>query len=177
MKIALVGVSGSGKSTLGKKLSIEKSLPYFELDAFFHNKDWVPTPDAEFKAKVESIVKENPSGWIIDGNYLSKLGGLVLDQADVVIWFNLPRRIVMYRIIKRSLYRAFTRQQLWNGNREKLKNFMSRDPEINVILWAWSQYLNYQSTFESQKAKARISQKWIEVRNQSEVWTILGSNQ
>ena len=176
MKIALVGISGSGKSTLGKKLSKERSLPYFELDSFFHNKGWVPTPAREFKEKVEAILRSNPNGWIIDGNYLSKLDGLVLSQADVVIWFNLPRRVVMYRIIKRSALRAIRRQKLWNENRERLRDFMSRDPDINVILWAWTQYKNFQSIFQAQKANASSTQKWIEIRNESKTWTILGSN-
>ena len=177
MKFALVGITGSGKSTLGKKLSAETSLPYFELDGFFHNKDWVPTPIPEFKAKIEEILNENPTGWIIDGNYLSKLDGLVLDQADVVIWFNLSKRVVMYRIIKRSLHRVITRKRLWNGNRETLRTLVHPNPDINVVLWAWSQYKNFQSIFAAHKVRAKSSQKWIELTKRSETWTILGSNQ
>ncbi|MEN9923084.1 MAG: hypothetical protein RIS09_598, partial [Actinomycetota bacterium] len=59
-------------------------------------------------------------GWIIDGNYMGKIGDLVLQQADVVVYFNLPKRVVLYRVIKRSLKRSIFRQELWNGNRERL---------------------------------------------------------
>jgi len=42
----------------------------------------------------------------------------------------------MSRVIRRSLGRAATRRQLWNGNRESFKNLLSRDPEENIIRWA-----------------------------------------
>ena len=41
------------------------------------------------------------------------------------------------RVILRSLKRVITREELWNGNRERWRNLVSRDPERNIIVWAW----------------------------------------
>lgn len=130
MKISIVGNSGSGKTTLAKKLSIELDLPRMELDGLFHQANWTNPTDEEFKNMVGDFIKnQNGSGWVIDGNYQSKLGDLVLKHADVVIWFNLRKRLVIYRLIKRSITRSISRTVLWNGNRESLLNLFKLNPE------------------------------------------------
>jgi hypothetical protein len=42
----------------------------------------------------------------------------------------------MWRVIRRSVARAVLRQELWNGNRERARDWLS--PE-HPIRWAWSQ--------------------------------------
>ena len=37
----------------------------------------------------------------------------------------------------RTIRRAVTREQLWNGNREPLRNFTRWAPEENIIRWTW----------------------------------------
>jgi hypothetical protein len=54
-----------------------------------------------------------------------------------VVWLDLPRHTVMRRIIWRSFRRALGRTELWNGNRERWRNFFSLDKEESVIAWAW----------------------------------------
>lgn len=49
-----------------------------------------------------------------------------------------PKAIVMYRVIKRSLKRIFTQEELWAGNRESIKKtFFSKQ---SIILWSWQTY-------------------------------------
>jgi len=49
----------------------------------------------------------------------------------------------MRRIVFRTVRRALTREELWNGNREPLSNFYRWNPERNVIRWAWVKYPQY----------------------------------
>ncbi len=59
---------------------------------------------------------------MVDGAYRGKLGDLVLERADTVVWLDLPRRVWLPRLVLRTLRRALTREELWNGNRESLWN-------------------------------------------------------
>ena len=58
--------------------------------------------------------------WVIDGSYRGKLGDLVLDHADTVVWLDLPRRVWLTRLVVRTLRRIDHARGLWNGNRESL---------------------------------------------------------
>jgi adenylate kinase family enzyme len=167
MKIALMGCSGSGKSTLAARLESQLGYPWIELDSYFHQANWQPKDSQVFKDEIEGILKESEEtagGWIVDGNYLSKLDELVVTQADTVIWFHLPKRIVMYRTIKRSLLRALTRKELWNGNRESFRNLLRRSPERNIIRWSWTQYDGYVETLSALAKNAPADQRWIEIK-------------
>ena len=46
----------------------------------------------------------------------------------------------MRRIVWRSFRRAAGRVELWNGNRERWRNFFTLDKEESVIAWAWQTY-------------------------------------
>ena len=138
-RVSVVGSSGAGKSTLARALATRLGVPYVELDAFMHQPGWQARPDAEFM----SAVDEATSGpaWVVDGNYRRfVVEGPVWKRADTVVWLDLPKRTVMRQVIARTVRRAITREVLWNGNREPLSNFLSRDPDDNIILWTWVKY-------------------------------------
>ena len=62
------------------------------------------------------------AAWVIDGSYRSKLGDLVLEGADTVVWLDLPRRVWLPRLVARTVRRVLTGEELWNGNHESLRN-------------------------------------------------------
>lgn len=109
-------------------------MPHLELDAVFHQPNWTPLPDDEFRRRVAAFT--SAPGWVVDGNY-SAVQDIVWSRADTVVWLDLPRGRAMRRLIWRTVRRAAVRQRLWNGNRESFRNALSRDPEISVIRWAW----------------------------------------
>jgi hypothetical protein len=116
-KVAVIAsASGNGKTTLGRELARRLDLPFLELDALVHGPGWAETPDDVLRAQVEPVVASD--GWVIDGTYRRKLGDLVLEAADVVVWLDLPVRIWLPRLLRRTLRRMRGREQLWNGNRE-----------------------------------------------------------
>ena len=118
-KVAVIAsASGNGKTTLGRELARRLDVPLVELDPLAHGPGWVETPSDELRAKVEPIVASD--GWVIDGTYHGKLGDLVLRAADVVVWLDLPMRIWLPRLIRRTARRIRGREQLWHGNRESL---------------------------------------------------------
>ncbi|WP_278260541.1 hypothetical protein [Nocardia sp. AG03] len=78
----------------------------------------MPLPPEEFRAAVTEQIA--PESWVADGAYHGKLGSLVWERADTVVWFDLPKPQVMAQIVRRSVRRVLTREELWNGNREWL---------------------------------------------------------
>ena len=167
-----MGCSGSGKSTLAARLESQLGYPWIELDSYFHQANWQPKDSQLFKGEIEHILKESEKsagGWIVDGNYGSKLETLVSARADVVIWFNFSKSKVMYRVVKRSLKRVFTRQKLWNGNREQIVNLLKWDPEYNILRWSWTQFDNYRESLSKSALEAPAEQKWIEITSAKDI--------
>ena len=82
-----------------------------------------------------------------DAENASKVGDIVLGRADTCVWLDLPRRVVMPRIIRRTLRRGLTREELWNRNRESVRYWFDRDPETNIILWSWKQVDVYREQY------------------------------
>lgn len=143
-RVAVVGNSGSGKSTLAARLAREIGAPHIELDAIRHQAGWVELPDAELVREVDQ--RTRGERWVVDGNYAA-VRALVWSRADTVVWLDPPRRVVMKRIILRTLRRLLLGVELWNGNRERWANLTSIDPERSVVAWAWHQHHRYASLY------------------------------
>ena len=114
-------------------LAARLGVPFHELDALNHGPGWTEATAAELRARVEPLVA-GPA-WVIDGSYRGKLGDLVLAHADTVVWLDLPRRVWLPRLLWRTTRRIVLRQELWNGNRETLRNaFWGRESLFGYAL-------------------------------------------
>jgi adenylate kinase family enzyme len=149
-RVSVVGTSGSGKTTVGAALAARLGADFLELDSVFHQPGWVPLPREEFRRRVAAAVAGQR--WVIDGSYSSQVRDLVWARADTVVWLDLPRRTIMRRIIWRSFRRALVRKELWNGNRERWRNFFSLDKEESVIAWAWQTHAATRAKLEAAMA-------------------------
>lgn len=155
-RVSVVGNSGSGKSALARQVADRLGVPYIELDAIHHLPGWTPIDPGEFRALLDEITACD--GWVIDGNYRTLVvDGPVWQRADTVAWLDLPRRVVMRQVIGRTVRRAITREELWNGNREPWANFVRWDPERNIIRWSWTQHRKYQERFGSAMSDVRYA--------------------
>lgn len=136
-RVIVVGIAGSGKSTLAARLAARLGVPHVELDALYWQDNWSPRPVAEFRDVVELATRDG--GWVVDGNY-TRAHDVHWPRADTVVFLDYPRHLVMLRIVRRSLWRALARTVLWNGNRERWRNLLSRDPAVSVIAWSWTEH-------------------------------------
>lgn len=157
----------SGKTTVGRKLADALGVPFYELDAINHQAGWVELDAAELRRRVEALVAQ--PAWVIDGTYRSKLGDLVPAHADTVVWIDLPRRVWLPRLVRRTFVRLLLRQELWNGNRESLRNVLfSRD---SLIAYALRTEPRHRQRYPRELAHCRVAR----LRTQREVDAFLRS--
>jgi len=132
----ITSASGNGGTTFARALAERLRVPFVELDALNHGPGWVEATPEELHARVAPIVATD--GWVIDGSYRGKLGDLVLDRTDVVVWLDLPVRVWLPRLLRRTFGRIVRKEELWRGNRETLRGtFVGRDA---LIPWSLRHY-------------------------------------
>ena len=166
-RVSVVGCPGAGKSTLARRLATLLGVPYVELDAIFHQPDWEDMPRDEFRARVGDVA--GTDAWVVDGNY-TVVRDLVWARADTAVWLDLPRPVVMRRVVARTIRRAVTREQLWNGNREPLTNFYRLDPNENIIRWAWVKHPEYAARYRAaMDDPANAHLEFVRLRSQSDI--------
>ena len=129
----IASASGNGKTTIGKELAARLEVPFVELDSLVHGPNWTEISDEGLRELLEPIVAGD--GWIIDGSYHRKIGTLVLDAADTVVWLDLPIRIWLPRLVRRTHRRIRERERLWNDNRESLRTaYWGRESLVGYAL-------------------------------------------
>lgn len=126
------GTSGAGKSTMAARIGKALNVPYTEMDALYHGPDWIPNPD--FLQVVKAFSSE-PS-WVCEYQY-DVARPLLAQQADLMVWLDLPTPLVMWQLTRRTVLRRLRSQELWNGNREAPLRTFWTDPE-HVVRWAWA---------------------------------------
>ena len=121
MKILVMGYSGAGKSTLAKELGKRYDCPVLHLDTVYFQENWVEREAAEAEDQVSRFLDEH-ADWVIDGNYLGRFAyERRCREADWIIQLLLPRRVCLYRAVKRYLQnRGRTRESMAPGCREKI---------------------------------------------------------
>jgi adenylate kinase family enzyme len=141
-RIVVIGTSGSGKTTLARQLAQKLGVPHIEMDALHWEPNWKEADSAIFRERVEAAT--SAPQWTIDGGY-SRVRPIVWGRANMVVWLDYPRHVVMRRLMWRTVRRTVIRQELWNGNRESFrKAFFSKN---SILLWGWNTHARNRRNF------------------------------
>jgi adenylate kinase family enzyme len=159
-RILVKGGSGAGKSTLARELARALDLPWVELDALHHGPSWTAASADELRAKVLRALDDS-RGWVVDGNYDSKLGTMVTDRAQIIVWLDMPLAVKLWRLAQRTARRIILNEELWNGNRETVRGALWGEDAL--FAWAvrshfrhrrgWPEYLAGRSIVRLRKAR------------------------
>lgn len=114
-RIVVIGTTSSGKSTLAKQLAEKIGGDYIELDALYWEPNWVAAELEVFRKRVETATSSQV--WVVAGNY-RRVRDLIWPKAQAVIWLDYSLPFLFWRLLKRTIRRWRTQEELWNGNRE-----------------------------------------------------------
>lgn len=154
-RIVIIGGTGAGKTTLARQLAARLGYPHLEIDAFHWEANWTETPTPLLRERISEAIAADQ--WVMDGNY-SKVRDLVWGRADTIIWLDYPLWLSLWRLAGRTAHRLFSREELWNGNREQWRTVFSRD---SLFIWAFKSYRRHKRTYtqlfrEPEQAHLRV---------------------
>jgi adenylate kinase family enzyme len=151
MRVVVIGTSGAGKTTISEQIADRFGIPLVELDALNWRPGWEAlsqTDPARFLADVEAAT--SGPGWVVAGNYLMARH-IVWARATHLVWLDYSKAVVMRRVLRRSLARAWRRETIWGGNREGFRLWL--DPG-HPIRWAWRTWQSNRTATATQLAEA-----------------------
>lgn len=127
-RILVIGSGGAGKSTLARELGERLRLPVIHLDTYYWQAGWIETPKDEWSTRVSGLLAGD--AWVMDGNY-SGTFDIRMAAADTVIFLDLPRRVCLWRVIRRRVrFHRRARPDMHPANEEQLT--------WEFIQWIWT---------------------------------------
>ena len=133
-RILVTGITGAGKTTLARAVAGRLGVPFHEMDALaLIGPGWAENPRL---AEDVSAISAEP-GWVFDSLGYPEVRDLLWSRADGIVWLDYPRRVVMARVVRRSVARTLRRRRVFGGNVETMRLWFTRD---HPVWWAWSQY-------------------------------------
>ena len=134
-KVAVFGNAGGGKSTLSKRLSEITGLPLHVLDKIKYQSGGTEVPHEDYKHAHQKIL--DTDRWIIDGFGCIETVWLRLNEADSLVFVDLPLYLHFWWVTKRLLTGYFKPPEGWPQKSPILKS------SINSyrVLWLCHNYL------------------------------------
>lgn len=168
-RINVIGTSGAGKTTLAARLGDRLGVPHIELDALNWGQNWTERPDADFRRDLADFMAQD--AWVLCGNY-SRVRPMLLERANTFVWLDYPRWRVTWRVLCRSVERAWTKRELWAGNRESFRlTFFSRD---SIIWWSLKTFgpnrKKYRAFFEELGPRQEVQTVRLRSPREAERW-------
>ena len=157
-----MGPTGTGKSTLGRLLGEQFGSVYRSLDELHWDPGWESKLEDEFFANIDAILENDC--WILDGNY-TEAQPRIRPHATTIIWLNYPFLTNFRQLFRRTMQRAWTGDELYNGCYESFRqSFCSRE---SILLWLCTSFrrnrVRYRELFNDPEMQS--SKLLIELNN------------
>jgi len=108
---------------------------------------WTLVPVEEQRRRIEAIVAGD--AWVLDTAYSPWLD-LVLPRVDLIVALDLPRHVSLWRLVRRTVHRAWTKDPVCNGNVETWRNALSRD---GIVAFHFRSFRNKRRRIEQWEAR------------------------
>ena len=165
MRINVIGTAGSGKSTFSKRIAEKLDIPCIEIEELAWKSNWIEATDDELFSKLKTLLSSED--WVLDGNY-SKTRHIKWKRCQIVVFLDLSFNIIFYRLLRRTLIRIFTGEELWAGNKETFwRQFFTRH---SVIWWGLSNFFPKKRYYSIDSKKLEYSHiKFVRLRSKKDV--------
>jgi adenylate kinase family enzyme len=166
-RICVIGNAATGKSTLARVLADRLGLRYIDRDALVWDTGWRQRSREELFGRVEAATRED--GWAYDGHLRRRrpYEQVVLGRCDTIVWLDFSRWRVMWSVLRRTLRRLLTHEELSNGNVETWRMAFLPDWSIG---WAWRNHVRLRVEYEALFASPQyVSKIRVRLRNHHEV--------
>lgn len=128
-KISIIGCPASGKTTMSNYLGKLLGIPVYHLDKIFWKEKGGIKQDVFIKHQDDILQKDE---WIIDGHFWkSKTFDIRLNASDIIIFFDFPKRIIYYRLLKRVI-------KNYGKERSDMPEGQKTFFDWNLIKYIWS---------------------------------------
>lgn len=129
-RVLFYGVTGSGKSSAARAYAARTGLPEYSAD---DDVGWLPgwrqPSTAEQRELAARIAAQDQ--WVLDSAY-GVWRDLVVPRAELIVGLDYPRWLSLLRLLRRSLRRVVTQEEVCNGNQESFRRLFARD---SIIGW------------------------------------------
>ncbi|MEM7772675.1 MAG: adenylate kinase [Cyanobacteria bacterium P01_A01_bin.37] len=151
-KVAVFGNAGGGKSTLSKQLATMTQLPLYVLDKIKYQAGGVEVPDDEYERTHEKILATDD--WVIDGFGSMATLWPRLNEADTLVYIDLPLPLHFWWVTKRLITGFFVPPDGWPERSPILKSSITS----YRALWLCHKYLTpkYRDYVEQAQTTKRV---------------------
>jgi adenylate kinase family enzyme len=125
-RVLVTGNTGAGKTTAARRLAGRLDLPFHEIDELAFAPGWAESPT--YLADVTALA-DGPA-WVLDSWGDTRIRDHLWGRADTLIWLDYPMRVLLPRIVRRSLRRTIRREKIFNGNTETYAEWLHRDHPV-----------------------------------------------
>ena len=141
-RIHVFGSSCSGKSTLAEELAALMHVPFIELDALNWLPGWVGLDKTDPGQLMQRFNRATEGeSWVVAGSYYTFATQTFWPRLETVIFLDLPRWLLILRVIRRSWRRWREHELLWGTNHETFwEQFALWRREESLIWWIWTTY-------------------------------------
>ena len=147
LRVVVIGMSGSGKTTFATHLASATGLPHLELDLINWRANWYNRYVEDFEAFAADVeAATSGDNWVLAGNY-TRVRARLMARANVVVWLDLPKPMVLRQVFSRSIIRAVDKKPILNGNRERFIQWVKKDHPIQIV---WRNYERKRAAFEAE---------------------------
>lgn len=133
-RVLVYGVTGSGKSTAALAIGARAGHPVTLVDELTWLPGWVPVDASRQRALIGEIVAGER--WLLDSSYGDWLD-FVLPRTQLVIGLDYPRWLSLFRLVRRTVSGAITKEPRCNGNVESFRKIFDRS---SIIRWHFQSF-------------------------------------
>ncbi|NOH97632.1 adenylate kinase [Vibrio sp. 99-70-13A1] len=135
-KVAIFGKPGSGKSTISKALTLATGIPLHQLDSIVYNVDGTLVDRQVYDDAHNNILSSER--WIIDG--FGPIGSFYkrLEEADTLIYIDLPYPVSYWFVTKRCLKGVFIKPEGWPDGSSVIKGTLESYKVLKLCPKFWN---------------------------------------